>query len=303
MKKILLFAWGLYALAPLQIAVGQTGSVTDTLVVNHPKRVTIISGEKAHTIRVEGKNNDPNYYYQKTIEQNSTSSSVTREYQSSWDFKIPFTGSTQRKKSKNEKDFKFQVQNGGIAFGFVNALNAPAPMDVKMGASYEIMSDHIINFAWYPSRTRRTVCFFIGVGIDWRNYRMTGNTRFLKEGANLTFAPYPEGADVLFSRLKIFSWTIPIMYNQRLSKDLTFSFGPVVNFNTYGSLKTHYKLNGRTEKILDKNIHQNPVTVDLMAHLKIKIIGFYVKYAPCNIVDTEYGPKFNSLSTGITLWY
>ena len=303
MKKILLFIGGLYALAPLQISVAQTASTTDTLVVNHPKRVTVISGEHTHTIRVEGKNNDPNYYYQKIIEQNASSQSVTREYQSSWDFKIPFTGSTPRKKSKSEKEFKFQDQSGSIAFGCVNALNAPAPMDVKMGASYEIMSDHLINFAWYPNKIRRTTYFSIGIGIDWRNYRMTGNTRFFKKGANLTFAPYPEGADVLFSRLKIFSWTMPIMYHQSLRKDLTFSIGPVININTYGSLKTHYKLDGRKEKILDKNIHQNPITVDIMAHLKIKVVGFYVKYAPCYILDTGYGPKFNSLSTGITLWY
>ena len=74
------------------------------------------------------------------------------------------------------------------------------------------------------------------------------------------------------------------------------------NFNTHASLKTRYKLDGESYKITDNNIHQTPVTVDLQASFQCKIIGIYVKYSPCQILDAAYGPKFSALSAGIVLF-
>lgn len=70
----------------------------------------------------------------------------------------------------------------------------------------------------------------------------------------------------------------------------------------YCSLKTRYKLDGESYKITDNNIHQTPVTVDLQASFQCKIIGIYVKYSPCQILDAAYGPKFSALSAGIVLF-
>ena len=111
------------------------------------------------------------------------------------------------------------------------------------------------------------------------------------------------GADIKFSRLKVFSLTIPFMINQALSKNVVFSVGPVINFNTHASLKTRYILNGEKVKETDNNIHQNRMTIDLMAKLRFKSIGIYAKYSPSDMLNTEFGPKFRSLSTGITLFY
>lgn len=177
-------------------------------------------------------------------------------------------------------------------------------MNTKMSASREITLPNIIGIGWRPWRNNHR--FSVGVGINWKNFRMTGKTRFIKEGQNLITGPYPDGADIKFSRLKVFSWTFPFLYQVDFGRKdhCSFQIGPVVNFNTYGSLKTRFvNAEGRKEKLIDKNIHHNPVTVDLMAELNFYGVGYYIKYSPCDMLDTDFGPEFQFLSMGISLFF
>ena len=149
---------------------------------------------------------------------------------------------------------------------------------------------------WLPSLS-------IGVACSWRNYRMTGKQRFIKDpGNDMSIGAYPEGADIQFSRIKVFSWSVPVMFTHKTKNNFSFSFGPIINFNTHASMKTRYKLNGEKFKLTDDNIHQTPVTVDIQASFGFNTLGFYVKYSPCKVLDTTYGPEFSALSVGIVLF-
>lgn len=296
MKKILFLALALQAAILTGHANSDRESVKDTIIViRNPEQVIIEKGESHFGVEVQGREADPDFRYSHKMEVSPNSSVITEEKNINWDFKVPFLN----KKEKNRPKDEFQV--GGIAFGLVNAVNAAQGINVDMGASYELMADRLLNWEYYPWRNGTS--FSIGFGFCWRNYRMTGKTSFIKENENLVLGEYPEGADIKFSRIKVFSLTVPLMFNQVIYHRISFSVGPVINFNTHGSLKTRYKLDGKKVKLTDNNIHQNRVTVDFMAQLKFNDIGFYVKYSPSNVLNTEYGPKFSSMSTGITLFY
>jgi len=118
----------------------------------------------------------------------------------------------------------------------------------------------------------------------------------------MSIGAYPEGADIQFSRIKVFSWAVPVMFTHETKKYFSFSFGPIINFNTHASMKTRYKLNGEKFKLTDNNIHQTPVTVDIQASFGFKTLGFYVKYSPCKVLDTTYGPEFSALSVGLVIF-
>lgn len=92
------------------------------------------------------------------------------------------------------------------------------------------------------------------------------------------------------------------MFSHEFENKLGFSLGAIVNFNTHASLKTRYNLGDEKVKLTDNNIHQTPVTVDFQVSISCKAVGIYVKYSPCNILDTSYGPKFSALSAGIILF-
>lgn len=132
---------------------------------------------------------------------------------------------------------------------------------------------------------------------------MTGKQRFIKDsGTDMSIGAYPEGADIQFSRIKVFSWAVPVMFTHETKNNFNFSFGPIINFNTHASMKTRYKLNGEKYKLTDDNIHQTPVTVDIQASFGFKTLGFYVKYSPCNVLDNTYGPEFSALSVGLVIF-
>jgi hypothetical protein len=284
----------------LSLLIGGLGSYANTvqdtiIVVNQAKKVTIEKKHNSMAVKVEGSAENPDYFYSQRMEVDSTAAVIIEEKNADWDFNIPFIN-----KNSKTKKYRGNLCVGGFGFGVVNAIETFEGMDMDMGASYEFSLDHLLRFNY---NVLPATSVSMGFGMTWRNYRMTGRTRFIKEGDKLVLGAYPEGSDIKFSRLKVFSLTVPFMINQSLGRKVVFSVGPVVNFNTHASLKTRYTLNGEKVKEKNNNIHQNRMTVDLMAKLRFNSLGVYAKYSPSDMLNTDFGPKFRSFSTGITLFY
>lgn len=291
MKTLIVLVMGI--LAGSMGCLAQTSQDT-TIVVNNAHKVTIEKTQRSLAVKVEGSAENPSYFYSHQMEVDTTASVITTEKNADWDFTIPFVG----KKKKSRKYF-ITRDITSISIGMVNAVKGSDPLNIDMGASYEVSVDNVVR-TFYNLAPSTSVS--IGAGVRWRNYRMTGNTRFVKEGNNLVLDNYPEGADVKFSRLKTFSISVPVMFNQAINHHVAISLGTVINVNTYGSLKTRYTLGDEKMVEKSKNIHQNRTTVDFTAILRFKQIGIYAKYSPSNVLNTEFGPKFNSYSAGISLY-
>ena len=284
----------------LSLLIGGLGSYANTvqdtiIVVNQAKKVTIEKKHNSMSVKVEGSEDNPGYFYSQRMEVDSTAAVIIEEKNADWDFNIPFIN-----KNSKTKKYRGNLCVGGFGFGVVNAIETSEGMDMDMGASYEFSLDHLLRFNY---NVLPATSVSMGFGMTWRNYRMTGRTRFIKDGDKLVLGAYPEGSDIKFSRLKVFSLTVPFMINQSLGRKVVFSVGPVVNFNTHASLKTRYTLNGEKVKEKNNNIHQNRMTVDLMTKLRFNSLGVYAKYSPSDMLNTDFGPKFRSFSTGITLFY
>ena len=265
-----------------------------TIVVNNAKKVTIKKRNSSMSVKVEGTAENPAYFYSQQMEVDTTAAIITREKNADWDFTIPFA-------NKKNKPRKYYMTNDitSLGIGMVNVINAPDNLNIDMGASYEFSVDNLLKCCY---NLIPTTSVSLGIGLNWKNYRMTGCTRFVKEGNNLFLDNYPEGADIKFSRLKIFSFTVPLLIHQAIGRKAALSLGPVVNINTYGSLKTRYVLNDERIKEKSKDINQNSATIDFMAKIHLGEIGFYAKYSPTSVLNPDFGPKFNSYSAGIC-WY
>ena len=291
-----------------EIRTKQTGRIDydlkDGVLFEDADKILLTKTPQQNTIHVikEGENG-----YQLFIEQNNTDKGVLTVYKetdSSWDFNIPFKDKTKKSPRHQHARFSFNfLSDLEFGIGLVSAHSQAPGMDIEFdNAGYEFILNNIFNWEYRPfKRTSMS----LGFGVDWRNYRMRGGNRFLKEENKLLIAPYPDGADINFSRVKVFSMTLELMLQQDLNKHVSISAGPVVNFNTHASIKTRYALGSDREKKSFKetssNIHQKPVTVDLKGELKISPISFYFKYSPVNTLDTDYGPEFKSMSAGILI--
>lgn len=265
----------------------------DTVVtVTRPGSVILLQSDSTVHLSIYGREDDDTYRFDYDKKFSPEGRVVTHQKTSGLDFTLPFL----RPEGQRGKSY---FSMGGVGFGFVNALGAPDPMNVNMAASYEVFAD-LLTYGRYVGPHAD---LSIGFGINWRNYRMNGRTRFVMNGDCIGLSPYPDGADIDFSRIKVFSLTFPFRYTQHLSKHFTYSLAAILNVNTYASLKTHYTLDGEKHHSVFKDIRQTPVTVDFMGQVQFHSVGLYVKYSPCRMLNTDFGPDFSHLSAGITLFY
>ena len=264
---------------------------SDTLEIEQPQNVKVITSTGELTVVVTGKQGDPNYSYSNTLQANPNNfilgSGIDPE---TWQFRVGPVHINRPRKARHSIESRF-------AFGWDTAPKSPAQMEVLPFKSWElwwIVCDQCFR-PWNNGHM-----FSVGIGLDWRNSRMKEDVRFNKRDGQILLENYAEGARPGYSRVKVFSLNFPIRYQFR-ARHAGFSVGPVINFNLHSSLRTKYKLDGRKHIEKNSNAYVTPVTVDLMATVRVCGIDAYMKYSPCDVLRTARAPRFQSLSFGFML--
>ena len=292
MKKLMISM----ALAVLTATAG--AQENDTVVIHNPRKVTIVTGDSLQRIIVSGKEGDDKFTYQNTIRLvDSNYVSTTRIGRDRWEL-IPSV-----KVGKKKDDTEGRTYDNAISahfgIGFTAPTKADARTDFSTFKSWEIFATIAQWDHYFERRHRNSVS--LGFGIDWKNYRMTGDTRFVKApDGNVALENYPLQVSPDFSRIKVFSLTANLGFTHSFDKDFWIGFGPVVNFNVYGSILTEYSMYGDDIKRKEKDIRQRPITIDWMLRLGIMGVPFYLKYSGDNVLK-DGGVKFRSLSFGLYL--
>ena len=291
-------------LSMMLLAITATANATDiadndTLTINKPAKVRIITGDSIQKIKVYGREGDDKYTYESSIELvDSNYVSETNINKDNWTFDF-----VKRHSGNLGYPLEKKSISSRIGIGLCSAIEADEGISVSTGSSWEIFWT-IAAYEYYAYGKKDG--FSVGFGLDWRNYRMTGFNYFSKANeGTISVEKYPVGTEPDFSRIKVFSLQIPLMWQHRFNKRWSFALGPVINFNTYASIKNKYTdANGEKHKDVLKHIHQKPFTIDLMAELNIlNEFSVYCKYSPMNILNSDYSNKcnFQSLSFGIYL--
>lgn len=290
MKKLL-------TLCLLTAALAANAQGNDTLTIHGPRKVRIITGDSIQKVKVYGSENDSQYTYETSIQLVDSNYVSETFINKDWGFTL---GSGQGRNGSGLRASRFVSSHFGV--GLCTAVGADDPVSVPVGSSWELF--------WTIAEANRFFAgshhgFSMGFGIGWRNYRMTDFTRFAKADDGIIYTePYPAGSEPKFSRIKVFSLNVPLMWKYRFARSGTFSLGVVLNFNTYGSIKTRYEdADGKSHKDVAKHIHQKPFTLDLMSTLNIYGIGAYCKYSPMSTLQSAYSDNsnFQSLSFGVYL--
>ena len=292
MKKLMT----IMALAALTATAG--AQENDTVVIHNPRKVTIVTGDSLQRIIVSGKEGDDKFTYQNTIRLvDSNYVSTTRIGRDRWEL-IP---SVKVGKKKNDPEGRVYYNEISTHFGlgFTVPTKADAGTDFSTFKSWEIFATIVQWDHFFERRRRNSVS--LGFGIDWKNYRMTGDTRFVKApDGNVTIEKYPLQVSPDFSRIKVFSLTANLGFTHTFDEDFWIGFGPVVNFNVYGSMLTEYSMYGDDIERLERHIRQRPITIDWMLRVGIMGVPLYLKYSGDNVLK-DGGVKFRSLSFGLYL--
>ena len=210
-----------------------------------------------------------------------------------WDFELP---GVRVNKSGSSREIKFSLSSS-LSFGFITGVNQAEGVNIDMGQSYEIEWGDVISS---QVRVGKKDFMRIGMGFDWRNYRVTDFKMFSKdERGVISMQDYPEGTEPKFSRIHTFSLSFPLKYYHYFNKNICFAVGPELYFTPYGSLKTRYYEGDEKRKITAGNVHQNRFSVGVGTEVIIHHVGIYYKYNPFNVLQSSYGPKFSSMTVGL----
>ena len=210
-----------------------------------------------------------------------------------WDFELPGV-----KVNKSGSSTEVTVSlSSSLSFGFISGVSQAKDVSIDMGQSYEIEWGDVISS---KVRVGKKDFLRIGMGFDWRNYRVTDFKMFSKdERGVISMQDYPEGTEPKFSRIHTFSLSVPLKYYHYLNKKVYFAVGPELYFTPYGSLKTRYYEGDEKRKITAGNVHQNIFSVGVGTEIIIHHIGIYYKYNPFHVLRNSYGPKFSSMTVGL----
>lgn len=268
----------------------------DTLTILKPRKVRIITGDSIQKIKVYGREGEDKYTYESKIllvDSNYVSEESINKDTWTFDFiksKSHGTGYPMKQRNLSSR----------LGFGLCYGANADYKGPQSVGSSWEIMWT-IAEIEKYGYGKHNG--FSIGFGVNWRNFRIDGRSKFVKlDDGTITEEALPAGYDNDFSRIKVFSLTIPVMWKYR-TKQVTFGLGPVFNINTYASIKNRYwDADGEKHKQIFKKIHQRPITVDIMAEVSFhNWFSIYGKFSPMTILNSTYANdvNFQPVSFGI----
>ena len=271
-------------------------SENDTLTILKPRKVRIITGDSIQKIKVYGREGEDKYTYESKIllvDSNYVSEESINKDTWTFDFiksKSHGTGYPMKQRNLSSR----------LGFGLCYGANADYKGPQSVGSSWEIMWT-IAEIEKYGYGKHNG--FSIGFGVNWRNFRIDGRSKFVKlDDGTITEEALPAGYDNDFSRIKVFSLTIPVMWKYR-TKSVTFGLGPVFNINTYASIKNRYwDADGEKHKQIFKKIHQRPITVDIMAEVSFhNWFSIYGKFSPMTILNSTYANdvNFQPVSFGI----
>ncbi len=278
------------AAAMMTATLAQAAQPSDTVTVNNAKKVTIVSSDSLLHVEVSGTDTKPDYHYATTLRNNGDN------YESSTVgnlFNFNISGKINKSRSR-------QPYYDSELHAFIGFNGATGNRDVvKTNLWGGINIGTYVDWGVHPWRNAHR--FSVGFGVEWKNFRMTSRREFVKaDNGVVTVEPLSNDVDPKFSRIKTFSLIIPIMYSYE-KHGWGFSAGAIIDCTTHSSIKTRYRLDGEKHKQTYKSLHHNKRTVDFMATFINPLVNIYVKYNPCEILDTEYGPKFHSLSLGFML--
>ena len=286
----------LFILLLMAISATANAAENDTLTILKPRKVRIITGDSIQKIKVYGREGEDKYTYESNIllvDSNYVSEESINKDTWTFDFiKSKSHGTGYPLKQRN--------LSSRLGFGLCYGANADYKGPQSVGSSWEIMWT-IAEIEKYGYGKHNG--FSIGFGVNWRNFRIDGRSKFVKlDDGTITEEGLPAGYDNDFSRIKVFSLTIPVMWKYR-TKQVTFGLGPVFNINTYASIKNRYwDADGEKHKQMFKKIHQRPITVDIMAEVSFhNWFSIYGKFSPMTILNSTYANdvNFQPVSFGI----
>lgn len=267
--------------------------VADTLHIENPSSVDIISSPGSLSVIVEGTADNPAFHYSNSVKAESQATEVSDRL----NFETPFT------KKRNLSHWKLTLISseeaglvGGIIGGddlFGNAKKREISADLGLLGIryYPGLKNHYLSLGWH-------------VGFSSTQVTNSG-LRFLLDNGNLAVAGFPAGATDMGKNTEIwrFRFSIPLQYTFVFGNTLAWraSAGAEVHSNLLKYTRSQYTLDGNHVIERIDNIKPNLISADLIASLTYEGMGARFRYSPTPVFNMPKGPSYRTWSVGFLL--
>ena len=268
---------------------------SDTLIIQHPDQVSVLTAGDTLSISVVGQKDNPGFYYQKTVLTDSVRENVTttsRNVRSGlgWDFSLL---------EERRKTPQLVLNVSALLYaGWNIPVGKPSGMHLKGFASTEVGVD-LLHLRFHPRNDRWHLSLDWGMSMGhykFKNCMMTG-----ADGKTI-FTPFPEGSSSQSSSFMTLSSNLTLMGHYRLGKDHELGLGVMWKAQTSDncSYKSKYTLPDGTP-IVDMNelpIRGNLFSIKL-EYMYAKRTGVFLRYTPMPILHSDRAPSFQQLNVGL----
>lgn len=270
-------------------------------VIENGEGVTVLRSDDTITVEVtytDSKGNRKVYLYEMSMKENSSSDEIDK-LPDDWGMDFPFLNGGPFGKKKGSKSY-FKVRRDitglrhiywGWRFNYYDKGN--------VRNSFEVGVKDVIGVSW----KNRGAELEIGVGFGLKRLKCDDDFIFTKEGDGIYLVPTSGAGEVKSSRLDIWAFHLPVLYNQSIGKIASFSIGGIVNFNSYAKSHTEIVEKNYKRSMNFKGLQQNLVTVDAYTSFRICGVGIYAMWSPMKLFDKEFGPELKGWSIGMELGF
>lgn len=295
MKRILLSLAALAAIFPTAIAQQHA----DTLIVNRPDKVTVITSGGAQEIRIKGSDKDPDYNYIGRIALTPDATVAVQDGPDLFGFDIfkirkKSPAPVQRKRSRIST---YGLER--ISLGFTDALESPGGIQLAP----RVFSDlelSLLNLHFRPFR--EVLEFSTGVDLGYRALALSGGNQFVFRDGIVGIQSMDGKYSKQKSSLRYNYVGMPLYVSLLFGRYNRLSFGVAGHYNFMGRIRDKYiEENGARQSYKTENLPLNKLSWEYCLRLDLDEFGAYVKYSPCPVLAEGKGPSFHTLSFGLSL--
>lgn len=284
------------AAAALAFAAGAQ-EVTDTVkVIKNAERLMVAQSGDTTSVKVIYNDSDTGvkniYSFEVDIEKNDKN--AINDFPKDWGMSLPFKDIEPEETDMNKKRTKryvafFNHPYWGWRFNYSGNANVKD--------CFEVGFKNLLGVVW----KRGGAQFETGIGINLARFLTPGHNAFTKEGDRLTVAPVDPEVVIRHSRLDVFGFQVPLIYNQKIAGPLQTSIGAILNFNTYAKASCELQEGNVSVSSKYKGLHQNLFGVEAYAAIHLWEFGIYASWKPMKLFDANFGPEVRSWSLGVEL--
>ncbi len=204
---------------------------------------------------------------------------------------------------KHEGGLEFSIgYNGLLENGSTSLSAANQGLNLVNGKSTNVNLTYNHYFNIYKENVRLSV----GLGLDWNNYRLAGDSSLRANAPRFTmFQDSSNGKAIDFSKNKLLARyaTLPVMLHFQ-SNEL--SNGKRIGVS--GGVELGYLINGRLKQISEEkgktkvndSFNLNELRYGFIGRVHYGSVGIYGKYYPQSVFNSNEGPNLNTFCVGLT---